>query len=215
MSAPNLHLSLGMTSTATRCCRLLVALALGVLVAACQRAEVPAVPASQAAPVAVSVPEGMSPLASAGMPLRGYNFTYEGVQSFTVDGAYGSNVPPYGGGGSETCCVSIPFAWHAGQTVTVKWTIGHYTLPYEQRKHMSIDEEFKCCWSQRTLEKVIPVQRYDEPSYVQVFFLPNDELEVWVYAAGPQNPEHPSRRGYPVDPARSSQNKTTDQGARR
>ena len=82
----------------------------------------------------------------------------------------------------------------------VKWTIGHFTVPYEQRKHLSFDEEYKCCWTQRTLEKTVLVQRYDKPSYAQVFFLPNDELEVWVYDAGPQNPDHPSRRGYPVDP---------------
>lgn len=161
---------------------------------ACHQAdeEPPPSPAEAAAERAASP-------AAIGMPIRGYNFTNEGVQDFLVDGSYGSNLTPYGGGG-DTCCTRIPFAWHEGQTVTVKWTIGHYTLPYEQRKHMTIDEEYKCCWSQRTLEKVVPVQRYEKADIVQVFFLPNDELEVWVYKAGPQNPGHPSKRGYPVDP---------------
>ncbi|ATA51929.1 hypothetical protein CKY39_00815 [Variovorax boronicumulans] len=136
---------------------------------------------------------------SIGMPIRGYNFTNEGVQGFRVNGTYGANISPYGGGGGDTCCTRIPFVWHEGQAVTVKWTIGHYTLPYAQRNHMSFDEQDKF-WTQRTLEKVVPVQRYDEPEIVQVFFLPNDELEVWVYKAGPQNPGHPSTRGYPVDP---------------
>jgi hypothetical protein len=190
-----------MKTIASSCRWLLGVLVLCVLIAACQRADTPAVPAGTlAAPAAATEPAGMSPLASAGMPLRGYNFTYEGVQSFTVDGAYGSNVLPYGGGGKETCCVSIPFAWHAGQTVKVKWTIGHYTLPYEQRKHMSIDEEFKCCWSQRTLEKIVPVQRYEKPTTVQLFFLPDDELEVWVSSYDLGYPEHPSRREYPAQP---------------
>jgi hypothetical protein len=82
--------------------------------------------------------------------------------------------------------------------VTVDWTIGHYTEPWEKRKHMTVAEESDCCWTQRTLSKTVPVERYGEKGgRLQVFFLPDDEVQVWVYDAGPQNPEHPSGRGYP------------------
>ena len=35
------------------------------------------------------------------------------------------------------------------------------------------------------------------------FFLPDDEIKVWVYDAGPQNPNHPSHMGYPKNPAKA------------
>lgn len=83
--------------------------------------------------------------------------------------------------------------------MTVEWTIGHYTMRCEQRKHLSFDEH-EHLRSERTLEKTVLVQRYGQPSLVQVFLLPEDELEIWVYDAGPQNRHHPSKRSYPSDP---------------
>lgn len=130
--------------------------------------------------------------------IRGYNFTADGVQDFYADGAWGANLPPYGGGGKSTCCVMLP-PWYEGLSVTVDWTIGRYTVPYDQRKHLSFDEQGRY-WSARTLRQTVPVQRYDHADTLQVFFLPGDKLEVWVYDAGPQNPGHPSKRGYPVNP---------------
>jgi hypothetical protein len=133
--------------------------------------------------------------------ITGYNYTSEGVQEYYVNGKRGSNLPPYGGGGSLSCCVSLPAEWNAGLTVTVEWTIGHYTEPWEKRKSMTLAEENKCCWTERTLRRTVPVERYNnEGGDVQVFFLPNDETQVWLYDAGPQNPGHPSHRGYPEKP---------------
>jgi len=37
--------------------------------------------------------------------ITGYTFTSEGVQEYYVNGIRGSNLPPYGGGGSTSCCV--------------------------------------------------------------------------------------------------------------
>jgi hypothetical protein len=133
--------------------------------------------------------------------ITGYNYTREGVQEYYVNGNRGSNLPPYGGGGALSCCVALPAEWISGLTVDVDWTIGHYTEPWEKRKGMTLAEENKCCWSERTLRRAVPVERYGkEGGDVQVFFLPNDELQVWVYDAGPQNPGHPSHRGYPKSP---------------
>lgn len=133
--------------------------------------------------------------------ITGYNFTAEGVQSYSVNDHYGSNLPPYGGGGALSCCVSLPAEWRPDVMVEVDWTIGHYTQPWEKRKDMTVAEESKCCWTERTIRKTVAVERYGkEGGRLQVFFLPNDEIQAWVYDAGPQNPEHPSRRGYPERP---------------
>ncbi len=133
--------------------------------------------------------------------ITGYNYTSEGVQDYYVNGQRGSNIPPYGGGGSVSCCVSLPPKWSPDLVVSVHWTMGRWTTPYETRKHLTIRQQIECCSTERALEKTIPVERYGkEGGRLQVFFLPNDEIQVWVYDAGPQNPEHPSQRSYPKKP---------------
>lgn len=134
--------------------------------------------------------------------ISGYNFTSEGVQAFFVNGIWASNLAPYVGGG-VVCCVRLPEQWTPDLKVKVDWTIGQWTTPYETREHLSVSEQIACCWKERTLSKEVPIQRYgNEGGGVQVFFLPDDEIEVWVFDAGPQNPDHPSHRGYPERPAK-------------
>jgi hypothetical protein len=133
--------------------------------------------------------------------ITGYNYTREGVQEYYVNGERGSNLPAYGGGGSVSCCVSLPAQWSPDLRVTVDWTIGHWTTAYETRKHLTVQQQIECCFTERSLRRTASVERYGkEGGRLQVFFLPNDEIEVWVYNAGPQNPGHPSRRGYPENP---------------
>ena len=134
--------------------------------------------------------------------ITGYNFTNEGVQEYYVNDSRGSNLPPYGGGGATSCCVRLPGQWTPGLTVKVDWTIGHYTQPWEIRKNMTIEQEEACCWTQRTLSKTVPVERYgDEGGGVQVFFLPDDDIKVWVSDLGLGHERHPSGMAYPKKPA--------------
>lgn len=94
----------------------------------------------------------------------------------------------------------LPNQWHEGLAVRVDWTIGHYTVPWTQREHLSFDEQGRY-WSERTLQQTVPVQRYDSPSSLQVFFLPDDKLEVWATKYDLGHPDHPSKRSYPKQPA--------------
>jgi len=133
--------------------------------------------------------------------ITGYNFTAEGVQEYYVNGMRGSNLPPYGGGGSTSCCVSLPAKWSPELTVKVSWTMGDWKVPYSQIAKLSTSEQIACCWIERTLSKVVPVERYDERiGGVQVFFLANDELKVWVSDIGLLSPDHPSGMSYPKKP---------------
>ncbi|RDI28386.1 uncharacterized protein DUF3304 [Pseudacidovorax intermedius] len=94
--------------------------------------------------------------------------------------------------------------WTPDLKVKVDWTIGHYTRPWEQRKDMSIEQERACCWTQRTLSKVVPIQPYGaEGGGLQVFFLPDDEIEIWVSEWDLGADQHPSGRRYPRRPAHS------------
>lgn len=134
--------------------------------------------------------------------ITGYNFTAEGVQEYYVNGSRGSNLPPYGGGGKTSCCVRLPGQWTPEVMVKVDWTIGHYTQPWEIRKDMPYEQEHACCWTQRTLSKTVAVERYrKEGGGVQVFFLPNDEIKVWVSDYDLGFAGHPSGLPYPRKPA--------------
>lgn len=167
---------------ATRWFRVMLTVLLLTLVVACEPA-----PPTLAKPFAAGI--------------TGYNYTNEGVQRFYVNGSYASNLPPYGGGGGSSCCASLPDKWSPDLTAKVYWTIGDWTVPYSRIADLSTSEQIKCCWKERSLSKTVPVEKYGtEGGRLQVFFLPNDEIKVWIYDAGPQNPDHPSHMGYPKNP---------------
>ena len=147
--------------------------------------------------LAACTPTAAKPVA---VGITGYNFTAEGVQEYYVNGMRGSNLPPYGGGGSTSCCVPLPAKWSPELRVTVDWTMGRWTTPYESRKHLSVDEQIKCCSAERTLSKVVPVERYEVGGIVQVFFLPRDEIKVWVSQYDLGHEKHISGMGYPKKP---------------
>ena len=168
-----------------RLLQLVMALALLALASACQPAE----------------PEEPSKPASYAAGITGYNFTSEGVQEFYVNGQWGSNLPPYGGGGGTTCCVNVPKHWRPGLVAKIDWTMGRWTTPYESRKHLPIREQIACCSAERTLSKTVPIERYDpEGGGLQVFFLPNDEIKVWVSNYDLGHEKHPSGMAYPKNP---------------
>jgi hypothetical protein len=138
--------------------------------------------------------------------ITGYNFTSEGVQAFYVNGQWGSNLPPYGGGGGTTCCINLPKHWRPGLVVKIDWTIGHYTLTSPQTASMTTEEIRACCWSQRALSTTVPIERYGtEGGALQVFFLPNDEINVWVSDYDLGHEQHPSGMAYPKNPEPQAQ----------
>lgn len=133
--------------------------------------------------------------------ITGYNFTAEGVQEYYINGMRGSNLPPYGGGGSTSCCVSLPAKWTPGLTVKVSWMIGDWKVPYAQIATLTTQEQIACCWAERTLSKVVLVEPYGKKGgRLQVFLLPKDEIQIWVSDIGLLSPEHPSHMGYPKKP---------------
>ena len=132
--------------------------------------------------------------------ITGYTFTSEGVQEYYVNGVRGSNLPPYGGGGSTSCCVSLPAKWTPELTVKVDWITGHWTVPMAQIMAMDISEAIKCCLARRTLSKVVPVERYKVGGIVQVFFLPQDDIKVWVSQYDLGHEKHISGMRYPKKP---------------
>ncbi|WP_172202816.1 DUF3304 domain-containing protein [Niveibacterium sp. COAC-50] len=125
--------------------------------------------------------------------ISGYNYTIEGIQEFSVNGAWGGGIS-IGGGGGNVCCVELPEKWSQGLSAKVTWERsdcggsgpGNERCPFG--KHP---------WPRKALEATVAIEPYDRPNTVQVMFLPNDEVKIYVFDAGPIHPEHPSKLGQP------------------
>ena len=88
-----------------------------------------------------------------------YNFTNVAVLDLFVDEQWGGAVHAHSGGGSSVCCVLIPEKWRKDLVVRVKWQKNDDPKWY-------------------TATAKVPV--YTETAGLQVLFLPNDEIKVYV-----------------------------------
>ncbi|MFV0662953.1 DUF3304 domain-containing protein [Denitromonas sp.] len=122
--------------------------------------------------------------------LAAYNFSPNGIHEFYVDGAWGSGVG-LGSGGGSVCCAMIPRKWHEGLQVTIKWRRGDCSkgVDAEGKSNCRHDPEVPT----KILEKSIPIEPYDVLDQTQVFFLPNDEIKIYVTDKSPWHAKHPSK----------------------
>ena len=100
--------------------------------------------------------------------LMGFNRTDFYISSFYVDGGWGGNLFPKtvsAGGGSATCCTSIP---RGSKTLHVRWVLGWKT-----------DEEFRKRAPQETYEADVPIPPIPEgkhSGYVQIYFFSGNRI---------------------------------------
>ena len=128
----------------------------------------------------------------------GYNYTAEGIQEFYVNGAWGGGLG-IGSGYGKTCCVMLPDKWVPGLSVTVEWRRTDCGELY-QNGHGRCAGAVKT-WPEKILKKEISIEFYERPNSVQVMFLPNDEIKIYISHLAPQHPEHPGKLGrpHPID----------------
>ncbi|KAA3654389.1 MAG: DUF3304 domain-containing protein [Proteobacteria bacterium] len=124
--------------------------------------------------------------------LAAYNFSPNGIHEFYVDGTWGSGVG-LGSGGGSVCCVMIPRKWLEGLQVTIEWRRGDCSkgVDAEGKSNCRHDPEVPT----KILKKTVPIEPYDEPDETQVFFLPHDEIRVYVTKYGAHSPHHPAGLG--------------------
>lgn len=79
---------------------------------------------------------------------------------------------PWGAGVANICCASIPTVWHPGMKVRVVWNMPE-----------GVKDVIK--------EKVVEVEKYDEPGSIYIHVFPNDEVRVIVSNVYPIHPDHP------------------------
>ncbi|MHB9798105.1 DUF3304 domain-containing protein [Pseudomonas sp. MT3] len=116
-------------------------------------------------------------------PIEGYNHTSAAINRFTVNGAGGSNFGPHLGGGSQTCCVSLPTKWRPGLKVVIEWEKD--PDPYAYAKWP--ERLYSDAWSKRAAEHethythhraVVELPPYDRVGAVVVHFFPCDQVKV-------------------------------------
>lgn len=108
------------------------------------------------------------------------NHTGKYIYSASINGAGGANMRAWGAGGAEICCTSIPRTWQPGIKMLVRWNMPE-----------GVQDVVK--------EKIVEVEKYDEPGGIYMHFFPNDEIRVVVSWVGPGNPKYPIPR--PVNPS--------------
>ena len=90
----------------------------------------------------------------------------------TVSGAAGGNMSAWGVGGAGICCASIPRVWYPGMKVLVRWNMPE-----------GVKDVVK--------EKIVEVEKYDEPGSIYLHFFPNDEVRVVITSTAGYSLKHP------------------------
>ncbi len=110
--------------------------------------------------------------------IMGYNHTVDRpIYNFTVNGAMGHNISPGGGGGSESCCVSIPERWRPGLKATIAWTYDSFqTDPNPPPPSQKVEME---------------IPQYNHPGNFQIHFYADHKIKVVISPCGLGHPFHP------------------------
>ena len=99
-----------------------------------------------------------------------YNFTNVYIVHLFVDGTWGGNAPAGTYGSRGVCCVLIPEKWHPGLVATVKWQ------KTEDPKWYTAQAE---------------IPQYFTPAGLQVLFLDDNQIKLYVMDYWPCTPMHP------------------------
>lgn len=129
-------------------------------------------------------------------PIEGYNHTSAAINWFSVNRNGGPNIGPYGGGGKQNCCVSLPRQWHPGLTVLVEWEKD----PNVGASRNWPESFFSDAWRERMKEHrskytrhsaTVEVAPYEKLGVLDVHFLPCDQIAVSAVAQLPGKPGYP------------------------
>jgi hypothetical protein len=133
----------------------------------------------------------------------GVNHRELGVASIAINGEGGIlNVPSYGGGGKNVCCVSLPRKWRPGLSVKIDWQeSGVYVrddkgdiVREDGFRYGGIEGAFKS----KTV--LIPEYKEAELGHFDIHFFDGDQIQVKVSSILPWHPNY--LPAYPDDPSR-------------
>ena len=130
-----------------------------------------------------------------GAPIEGYSHTSAAIR-FSVNKNGGPNIGPYGGGGKQNCCATLPVKWHPGLTVVVEWEKD--PNPFDSANWPK--PRYSDAWSKAAREHeakytrhraVVAVAPYERLGVVNVHFLPCNQVAVTAGLMMPRSPNYP------------------------
>ncbi|MDB6047859.1 MAG: hypothetical protein JWR17_605 [Pseudomonas sp.] len=131
-----------------------------------------------------------------GIPIEGYNHTSAAINHFDVNGNGGPNIGPFGGGGSQMCCVAMPRKWYPGLTVVVEWEKD--PTPFDSATFT--EPPFSDAWRNRMQlqeadythhRAVVEVAPYERLGAITLHFLPCNQVKVSADQTYPGIANHP------------------------
>lgn len=137
--------------------------------------------------------------------VKGFNHTSAAINHFSVDGAGGPNISPYGGGGSESCCGMLPRKWSPGMKALVVWEKDPDTYAYAKWPEPMYSEGWnkrmkahRAMYTQHTAYADIP-QYEKNVCAIQVHFLPCDQVRVSTTCYAPWHPNYPDKEYFSTE----------------
>lgn len=110
------------------------------------------------------------------------------IHKFYVNkGDYG-NVGEGGGGGSFTCCVTLPKHWYPGLKADIRWEVYRIIKPTDPAEEETVESE-------GIYRAQVPVEPYREPGKFFVHFFPNGRVRIVVSPISHSGDGHPIRWG--------------------
>ena len=100
------------------------------------------------------------------------NHTDRYIDSASVGGEGGGNSYGYHTGVANICCVRVPVKWHPGLQLVVRWNMPDNITPVRK-------------------EKIVDVEKYDEPGSIYVHFFPDDHVRIVVTNWASDSKKHP------------------------
>lgn len=101
------------------------------------------------------------------------------ISRFYVDGYSGGNVGHEGGGGSNVCCVTLPYRWTPELAVNLRWEVDRWgddpAIPEYQVYHARV-----------------PVEKYESAEHLYVHFYAEGRVRVLSSFVGSGHPDHPA-----------------------
>ena len=130
-----------------------------------------------------------------GAPVEGINHTSAAINRFTVNGAGGPNLGPYGGGGGQVCCGSIPRHWRPGLRAIVEWERDPNPRPSPPLPPLGTDE-YRAAYKKHAANytrhtATVEIPRYDGAGPIVVHFLPCNQVRVAASGIGFGYPGYP------------------------
>jgi len=108
------------------------------------------------------------------------------IRKFYINKSIGDNIDKGGGGGSNVCCLILPFKWSPHLIADVRWKVGHIIRSANPATPETAELE-------GIYRAQVPVEKYSELGNLYVHFFPDGRVRIVVSPNTSDSEVHPIR----------------------